>query len=76
MSGLVDYDLTMCLVQILVLRSDYSLKGSHALFDLLLTPYDDSIPIQFPFPPLIHHRNFAGTGYWPTLFLSLTNSNA
>jgi len=37
MSGLVDYDLTMCLVQILVLRSDYSLKGSHALFDLLWT---------------------------------------
>jgi hypothetical protein len=57
-----------CLVQILVLRDGCSQKGSQGnqalLFEpLFLTPYNDSIPIQFPFPPIIHPRNLAGTGY-------------
>jgi len=55
----------------LVLRGGCSLKGSQALFDpLFLTPYNDSIPIQFTFLPVIHPRNLAGTGYWPTPFSS------
>jgi hypothetical protein len=49
MFGLVDYDLTMSCTNF-----DYSLKGSQALFDLLLTPYDDSIPTQYNFLSPLH----------------------